>query len=310
MFGVSLSFLVCQAILVVFWVDMPNLSESALATLAPIPRGHQRISQLIGQHGDDYRLQRAAVAIILLVWPLVILESIWHWASRPWDRTTRKFHLFSLLFCLCPSLRMCARSPEMHERMWLPILSWRQPNRRLQQRLQRRLSLPMIGISLLIMPVLIVEFFLQAQVAQYAWLRTCLHFGTGVIWFAFAFEFILMVSIARKKLDYCRRHWVDIAIIVLPLLSMLRSLQLVRSTSLLRLPMLTRLARVYRLRGTAIKVFNGLLVLEFFHRALSRDPERRIARLQEQLAEAEWQAKELRRKIARLERRKAADRSK
>jgi len=302
MFFLSLTFLVCQAILVVFWVDMPNLNESALASLNPIQRGDSRIRQLLAQHGGDHRLQRAAVGLIICIWPIVIVESIWHWASRPWDRAIRKYHFFTLLFCLCPSLRMCARCPEMHERIWLPMLKWRQPNRRLRRRLQRRFSLPMIGISLLIMPVLIVEFFMQAQVAQYVWLRMFLHIGTGVIWFAFALEFILMVSIAKKKLKYCKQHWVDIAIIALPLLSMLRSLQLVRSTSLLRLPMLTKLARVYRLRGTAVKVFNGLLVLEFFHRALGGDPERRIARLQEQLADVELQAKELRRKIVKLER--------
>ena len=66
---------------------------------------------------------------------------------------------------------------------------------------------------MMILPILVIEYVFTAQVAQYAWLRLLLHVGTGVIWFAFAVEFILMVSVAEKKLAYCKKHWVDLAII-------------------------------------------------------------------------------------------------
>ena len=305
MFFASLAFLVCQAILVVVWVDVPNLSENALVAIDPTSPDAEAIRRTLNQPIVDQRLQQATVSVMMALWPLVIIEAIWHWISRPWSAANRRFHFFSLLFCLCPSLRMCARSPEMHGRLWLPNLKWRHANRRLRKRLERRFSVPMILIALLIMPVLIVEFFMKDQVAQYIWLRMFLHVGTGVIWFAFAFEFILMVSVAKKKMAYCKDHWIDLAIIILPLFSFLRTLQMFRATRIahaVRLPMLTKLARVYRLRGTAVKALQGLLVLDFFHRVIATDPEKRILKLQRQLDDIELEAKQIRRKIVKLER--------
>ncbi|MGI9473120.1 MAG: hypothetical protein ACR2NZ_16380, partial [Rubripirellula sp.] len=149
--------------------------------------------------------------------------------------------------------------------------------------------------------------FMKTQVAEYAWLRMLLHISTGVIWFAFAAEFILMLSVADKKIDYCKSHWLDIAIILLPLVSFLRSLRVLRASQALRLPQVTKMARVYRLRGTAVKALRGLILLEFFHRILRTDVSRSIDKLQIQLGEVEEQARGIRRKIARLEKRREAD---
>jgi hypothetical protein len=306
MFSLALVFLICQAILVVLWVDVPNLSENAMnAVGTPIDNAAIADVERLSDGIIDRRVQAFTVGTMLVIWPIVVLESVFHWLTRPWNATTRKFHWFGLLFCLLPSLRLCARSPEMNERMWLPGIGWRRANKRLRQRLERQFSVPMIVIAMLIMPVLIIEFFLQAQVAQYTWLRLMLHIGTGVIWFAFAAELILMVSVADKKLDYCKKHWVDIAIIVLPLFSFLRSLRLLRMTGIaqtLRLPILTKFARVYRLRGTALKVLRALILLELIQRVSGGDTDRKIAKLQHQLQDVESEAKRIRRKISKLKR--------
>ena len=305
LFALSLSFLVCQAILVVVWVDVPNLSENAISAIEANSPGADEMRASLSRDIVDHRIQGAAIFVMLAIWPLVILEALLHWCTRPWDKETRRFHFFGLLFCVCPSLRMCARSPEMRERLWLPGLGWRHANKRLRARLERQFGMPMIVIALMIMPVLIVEFFMKAQVAQYTWLRMLLHFGTGVIWFAFAAEFILMVSVADKKLAYCKDHWIDLAIILLPLFSFMRSMRLLRATRVsnaLRLKQLTKLARVYRLRGTAVKALRALILLEFFHRFMSQDVDHKIMKLQSRLGDLEAEAKKIRRKIARLER--------
>ena len=163
----------------------------------------------------------------------------------------------------------------------------------------------MIGIALLILPVLMVEFLLKEQVARYAWLRLALHVGTGVIWFAFAAEFILMASIAEKKLDYIRKNWVDLAIIVLPFFSFLRSMQAVRGSRLAKLakiPQLSKLVRAYRLRGTALKAFRALVLLDVSTRLLRTTPEKQLIRLREELAVTQREARLIRLMIARLER--------
>ncbi len=310
MFALSLAFLVCQAILVVVWVDVPTLSDNALSAIKENSPHAAEMRASLSVDIVDERIQVATIFVMLAIWPIVIVEAMLHWFTRPWNLETRRFHFFGLLFCLCPSLRMCARSPEMRDRLWLPGLGWRQANKRLRNRLERQFGMPMIMIALMIMPVLIIEFFLKSQVIQYRWLRILLHVSTGVIWFAFAAEFILMVSVADKKIAYIKKNWIDLAIILLPLFSFLRSLRLLRATRVantLRIPQLTKMARVYRLRGTAVKALRALIVLEFFHRFISNDVERKIKKLQTQLADVESEAKEIRRKIARLERDRSRD---
>ncbi|WP_345682177.1 potassium channel protein [Novipirellula caenicola] len=299
MFWISLAFLVCQSVLVVLWVDVPNMEETLIRdpvtdetviayTLPPISRS-----------------EIAAIAVMLLIWPIVIAESIYHWYTRPWDAEHRWTHLYSLAFCLCPSLRMCARSVEMGNRIWLPTMGWRKADARLRRRLERYFSVPMIWIALLIMPVLLIELLLKNQVAQYGWLRFALHFSTGAIWFCFAAEFILMVSVAEKKIAYCKTHWLDLAIILLPLVSFLRSLQFLRATGItkmVRLSQINQVARMYRLRGTALKAVRALVLLDMLERILRRSPERSLEKLYTQLEELETEAKAVRRKIAKLER--------
>lgn len=311
MFLLSVTFLVCLAVLVVLWVDVPNLRESAQAFATTNGRnGSSDVDQVrdfFALEGPSRHIEWCVLAVMQMVWPIVIIESIVHWLTRSWNRQTLKYHGFAVLFCICPALRMCARSPEMHGRLWLPGLGWRQADKRLRRRLERQFSIPMILIALLIMPVLIGEFFLKEQVAQHLWLRVLLHIGTGVIWFAFAAEFILMVSVADKKIEYCKKHWLDLAIILLPLISFLRSLQTMRATrlaKLMKIQQLSQIARVYRLRGTAMKMMRALVLLELVNRVWKISPDRSLTKLRRQLEEVENEAKLIRRKIARIEREK------
>ena len=313
MFCLSLTYLVCVAVLVVLWVDIPNLQENARSfagsnatTEVPAPTN----GALPIHSGDPaHAVASVSVGVMFLIWPVVILETVVHWVTRPYTREMLRYHGFGVLFCLCPALRMCARSPEMHQRLWLPGLGWRRADHRLRRRLERLFSVPMIIIALLIMPVLIVEFFLKEQVANHLWLRILLHVGTGLIWFAFAAEFILMVSVADKKLTYCKKNWLDLAIILLPVISFLRSLQAMRAIRLakvMKIQQLSKLARVYRLRATAMKVVRAFVVLDVFRRILKTSPEKSITRLQRQLDEVENEAKRLRRRIAKLRREQRA----
>ncbi len=310
MFTLAMLYLMCVAVLVVIWVDVPWLQR----------RGDGGIgfdfSIAPSSAAMVYALERFALTAMVGIWCVVACEAVVHWGTRPWTPEMRKHHWLSFLFCLCPALRMCARSPEMHGRIWLPGLGWRRGGRRLQRQLERYFSVPMMVIALLIMPILVVEFFLKDQVAEYGWLRLLLHVGTGVIWFAFAAEFLLMVSIAEKKLEYCKQHWIDLAIILLPLISFLRSLSVARAmrlSKLLRIQQLSNLARAYRLRGTALKAFRVLILFDLTERILRVSDERKIRRLEQQLAEMEKQTRLLRQRIARLKVRSAgsaADESK
>jgi len=301
MFAVSLLFLFCQSVLVVILVDMPNFSEHAGAAMDPSSSTSSWLREIASTNGVELAIYDLSVRLIWILWPIVVAEAVFHWVTRPWDKQTRKLHLFSFLFCVCPSLRMCARSHEKGNRLWLPVLGWRYPNRRLRARLERHFSLPMIAIAFLILPVLVVEFFLHDQVEDSTVLWSLLHVGTGAIWLAFAIEFILMVSVAEKKIAYCKEHWLDLAILLLPLISFLRSVQFIRATNALRLPQLTKMLRVYRMRGTAVKALRGLIVLDLFSRFFQPDAEQVVEKLQQELREAEGKVRLIRRKLTKLE---------
>lgn len=310
MFWVSLLFLANTAMSIVLWVDVPRVSEAYLrhsvATQLAGAADSSTLSPLqIDRHA--HRLRIATLAFALMLWPIFLAEFLfYYWTAIDRPRFTR----MALIACFCPPVRLGAPNAEMRGRIWLPKYGWTRPTAHVRRELEKHFSMPMIVIALMILPILLVEFGLKEQVAERTWLRVALHACTGTIWFAFALEFIVMCSVAKKKLEYCKIHWLDLAIVVLPLISFLRSLRIMRASRLARLAkvqQLTRLGRVYRLRGLAIKAFRGMAVFEVMNRLLRITPERQVELLREQLAETESEARYLRRRIAAIECQIAAD---
>ena len=55
--------------------------------------------------------------------------------------------------------------------------------------------------------------------------RVATRIGEALIWTAFALEFVIMISVVERKLKYCVQHWIDLLVIVLPLVGFLRTLR-------------------------------------------------------------------------------------
>lgn len=299
MFALSLVFLIGLAVLIVLWIDVPTLSESAVGVKAESTRSTATGSIAFFTYWT-----------LVAIWPIFILESIFHWGVRAKNSEMWLHHVYGVLYCICPPLRLCASNPDLAGRMWLPGFGWRKSDRRLRRKMERRFSKPMLLIALLILPVLVVEFSLKEQVVQYMWLRVALHVCTGIIWFAFAAEFIVMVSVAERKLDYCKKHWIDIAIILLPIVSFLRSLRLVRASriaNVAKMSQISKMARVYRLRGTAMKMLRALLLMKFVHRIIGLTTEKKLKRLHNELEEKRREIAFLEEEIQELEREAAKE---
>ena len=120
---------------------------------------------------------------------------------------------------------------------------------------------------------------------------------TALIWFSFALEFILLVSLADKKLAFCKKHWINIVIILLPLLAFLRSFQIFR---FLRMARAGKLMRAYRLKGLATRAAKLAVLFNLVERMLSRDPEKFSAHLDEKIAEAEAELEALKARRAEV----------
>jgi len=186
------------------------------------------------------------------------------------------FRVAALLF---PPLRMASRHIQRVELIWIPFYGWSLSNEGLLKLIKRKFSIPMIVIALLIIPALLIEWQFYDQVSAY--LNTDLTFLLDLvqafIWMAFAFEFILMISISNEKVEYAQKNWIDIAIILLPFISFVRTIRLIK------IARITQLARGYKLRGLLMKARQGFVFASFFYRILTIKPDFQINRLRKKL---------------------------
>jgi hypothetical protein len=109
-----------------------------------------------------------------------------------------------------------------------------------------------------------------------------------------------MNAVAENRIRYCYLHWIDLAIVLLPLIEALPILRLLRLGSLLRVEQVARLGRLYRLQALAMKGWRAMLVLEVVQRLTGRSLEHRLKRLEELLLLKEEETAELRREIEEL----------
>lgn len=233
----------------------------------------------------------------LAVYPAFWLEFLIRWRQR----SPRRW--WSLLPCVFPPLRLAARDHATGQQVWLPGLDWQPVGRELRSRVESALNGPMLAVSLAVLPLILVEYVYKEKITSDPFWARWIAIATAVVWLAFAAEFIVMASLAEKKLVYCKQHWIDLVIILLPLLAFLRVLRLGR---LLRLSTLTNSTRVYRLRGVAMRTYRALLVIKAIDNLINGSPQRRLARLRQKLEEQEAAVEDLRAEIRRLEAQQSA----
>lgn len=198
------------------------------------------------------------------------------------------------LVVLLPPFRL-AVVPARPGCSWLPGLGWCEHDRALFRRLERAFAAPMIVIAGLMLPIVAVELFWPALTERY-WVQTAMNTGAGGIWMAFTVEFIILFSISNEKLKYCMRHWLDLVIIVLPLISYLRTLRL------LRFGKIARTLRAYRMRSLTTKLFQGATTADLLGLILRRSREKRIDHLQQRIGLHQEEIEELQAQIERLQR--------
>ncbi|MEO1995686.1 MAG: hypothetical protein ABGZ17_10470 [Planctomycetaceae bacterium] len=242
------------------------------------------------QSGGTMRLDLAL--LLAGLYPLFLVECFVFWLARcpHW-----KQHLW---FCLLPPLRLGGRDHSSGTSIWLPGFGWSVINDDLRDRLQKALSLPLIVFALLVLPLLIFDYFWAAQIRDNPFLQLVSHLAMTTIWLAFTIEFIVMISVVERKTGYCRDHWIDMAIILMPLIAFLR---MARLTRLLRLNQLSKSARIYRMRGLLLRSYRALLLLDGIQRLLRRSPDKRLRKLQVVLQAKQAEIDELRAEISLLE---------
>jgi hypothetical protein len=254
-------------------------------------------------HGDLSALEAELLRWgMLLLWPVFVLEG---WlrlriCRRPQQSRARRLWGFFAVAML-PPLRLAGRAYADPSKIWLPGWGWTTVDQRLRNRLERLISGPMMIVALLVLPFLAIEYFWLETVRAHFGLSLALDIGTAVIWLAFALEFIVMASLAEDRIGYCLGHWLDFAVVILPLIDFLPILRLLRLGSVLEVQQVSRLGRLYRLKSLAARFWRAILVLEMIQRLFGRNRENRLERLKKTLAARREEIDALEREIAEQE---------
>ena len=312
MFGLSTLFVVLLGVLIVLWVDIPRVAEiSVLSELGGTPalseaieEDFEAVSMMIQQRtlvkltdpfGKMVRLT------LFALWPLFWLEYLVSLRHRGRDRAITAGGKLRLLACFVPPARLAAPSAAHLGQVWLPWIGWQMPGKALLIRPERALGKPMLAIAMLILPILLTEYGLHSLVEEKAWLRVVLHVSTGFIWCAFTLEFLIKFSVTDKRLAYLKAHWIDLVIILLPLISFLRSFRVLRLTKLAKVQKIAKMGRVFRVRGLLMKALRAMMLLGFVNRLLRITPEKQLTRLKQQYDERAEELRELKVEIDELE---------
>lgn len=236
---------------------------------------------------------------LLVLWPFFLGEALWGVYCRESSQALGPVLLRAVLVCLLPPLRMALRDTRTGL-IWVPRIGWEPPGKELSERLEHAFAGPMVIVALMILPVLALEYFRSEQVRHTPELALALDISVSVIWMAFAVEFIFRMSSHEKPRSFMLGHWLDLAIIVLPMLEFLLErwrvaplARLLRAGQALSPEQLARMERLYRLRGVATEGWHALMLLNFVARLLGLTPEKRLKRIGERIAELQEEISEL-----------------
>jgi len=250
-----------------------------------------------GDSGEAFRgwLMNHALFLptIIALWAAIILEGLLglRFASDAWPARLKRLFLTALV----PPLRMIIASSKPRGWLWLPGIGWQPPGAETSEKLEQKLALPMLVLTLLVLPVLGAELTGGESLDNHPRMALATHLTTCVIWIGFTAEFLWMVAAAPNNLHYCLRHWINLVIILLPLVAFLRLLNAFRFVRMFRAG---KLLRAYRLRGLWTRLWRLVLLFNLIDRLQQRNPAKYCAALEKKIADLEEQLTELRAKLA------------
>jgi|SRR5262245_21357303 len=245
---------------------------------------------------------------LVILWPIIAAETWVAYLLRDRAVRPRRSTLARAVWItLLPPLRMGMPCPYTG-RLWLPTWRWCERGKSLEDCLERAFYKPMLVFAVLILPVLALEVVRAEQIHSSRSLALAVHIGVSVIWMAFATEFAIRVSAARRPLKYCKERWLDLAIVIVPMLEFALT-QLVDIAPLARLlrlsraigpEQLARMGQMYRLRGLIVKGWRAIVVLRLVAKLTGNRPEKQLRRLEMEIADAEMVLADLKAQAAEL----------
>jgi voltage-gated potassium channel len=212
---------------------------------------------------------------------------------------------------LLPPLRLATRRCNQPDFIWL--FTWRFIDSSFYTELEKRFLLPILLLSLFMTPFWVTELFSPDQLNNHALLYHIVNLGNALVWELFVIEFIIMFSIAEKKLYYLKKHWLELFIIILPMFALvriligryalLRQLKLINSKNLLKIIVrIRRILNIYRARSVFNRILRIFIVINVVKRFYQhRHPQKYLALLQEKLAKKQQEIADIHQQIQETE---------
>ncbi|MEM1135577.1 MAG: hypothetical protein AAGI07_07030 [Bacteroidota bacterium] len=229
----------------------------------------------------ENRFTNHVFVIALSLWPIFLIEFLLK-LKLARNSIKAKYLLFIHSTCLLfPPVRIVIGSIAHPSFIWLPFINWSKVNPALAAYLKKKFLVPVLVLGLLMIPALLVEIKFQTQLtAAFPHLDLNFYLQTfhALVWVGFAIEFIILISVAEDKKAYCTKNWMDILILLLPIVSFFRSFRFLRALKF------NQLAHSFRMKGTQAKIKEGLLLLDFLKRlGYLYNPEVQIKRVKKKM---------------------------
>lgn len=245
-------------------------------------------------------------SLLIGLWLGIAAERI-GWIMLCWHWNFGNF-LMSLLIILVPPFRLAARRCHAQPYIWWN--DWQLVDNVLYNQLERKFLYPILSLSLLMIPLWIIDLFFSQHVVMTPVFYHVLTLGNALIWGLFVVEFTIMFSIAPKRVDYLKKHWIELLIILLPMLALLRFIlvtsylhalkqaNLLQHTNLIPINRLQGMLNIYRSRSVLNRLIRLLVIIDVTKRFYQpRRPERYLAILENQYREKVQELADLQTKI-------------
>lgn len=247
------------------------------------------------------------IMLLFLCWPIFFIEKVIQLIGC---QHTWKSYLGLIFITLLPPLRLATRRCNQPDFIWL--FTWRFIDASLYIKLEKRFLLPILLFSLFMIPFWLTEMFSPAQLNNNVLIYHTVNLGNALIWELFVIEFIIMFSIAEKKLYYLKKHWLELLIIILPMFALvrilagryvlLRQIKLINPENLLKIVRIRRILNIYRARSVFNRIIRIFIVIDVVKRFYQhRDPQKYLALLQEKLANKQQEIAEIQQQIQETE---------
>ncbi|NJO14568.1 MAG: hypothetical protein HC877_02110 [Thioploca sp.] len=267
------------------------------------------IMAIIVQYGQlESGLERLLYApqllmLLFICWPIFAIERIIYlfFCQHRW-----KSYVGLVFIILLPPIRLATRRCNHANMIWL--FGWRLTDSACYTELEKQFLLSILFLSLFMSPFWVTELIAPDKLNNHELLYHLVNLGNALIWELFVIEFIIMFSIAEKKLFYLKKHWLELLVIILPMLALasilvsryalLRQFKFIKPENLLKIARIRRILNIYRTRSVFNRILRILIVVDIFKQFYQyRNPQKYLALLQEQLAQKEQEVIKIKQRI-------------